>query len=150
MMGKHWSPDSDVFDSILHAASSTRSMITILIYKIYPFLPKSNITILLLMNRRQSLKSLFLATGGLVALPSWADGWSVKNINHLSSFNNTEQEILTSVVDTIIPHGYSIGALSVGVDKFLQKLIDNCYDITVQDNVKKQLAALNANAQSAY
>jgi cellobiose phosphorylase len=102
------------------------------------------------MNRRQSLKSLFLATGGLVALPSWADGWSVKNINHLSSFNNTEQEILTSVADTIIPQGNSIGALSVGVDKFLQKLIDNCYDITVQDNVKKQLAALNANAQSAY
>lgn len=95
------------------------------------------------MNRRQSIKSLFLATGSLVALPSWADGWSAKNINHLSSFNTTEQEILASVADTIIPQGNSIGALSVGVDKYLQKLIDNCYEKDVQDNVKKQLAVLN-------
>lgn len=95
------------------------------------------------MNRRQSLKSLFLATGSLVALPSWANGWTAKSIDHLSSFNTTEQEILTSVADTIIPAGNSIGALSVGVDKFLQKVIDNCYETDVQDNVKKQLALLN-------
>jgi hypothetical protein len=102
------------------------------------------------MDRRQSLKSLFLATGSLVALPAWASRWSAQTVNHLSSFNTTEQEILASVADTIIPQGNSIGALSVGVDKFLQKLIDNCYDTIVQDNVKKQLAALNSNAQSAY
>jgi hypothetical protein len=95
------------------------------------------------MDRRQSIKSLFLATGSLVALPSWADGWSAQNINHLPSFNTTEQEILASVADTIIPQGNSIGALSVGVDKYLQKLIDNCYEKDVQDNIKKQLALLN-------
>jgi len=38
----------------------------------------------------------------------------------------------------------------VGVDKFLQKLIDNCYDTDVQGNVKKELGALNANALSAH
>lgn len=102
------------------------------------------------MNRRQSLKSLFLATGGLVTLPAWADGWNASGIDHLSSFNTTEQEILTSVADTIIPPGNSIGALSVGVDKFLQKLIDNCYATDVQENVKEQLAALNTNALSTY
>lgn len=102
------------------------------------------------MNRRQSLKSLFLATGSLVALPSWADGWTAHNIDHLSSFNTTEQEILSSVADTLIPAGNSIGALSVGVDKFLQKLIDNCYEADVQANVKKQLAALEATAVSNF
>ena len=30
----------------------------------------------------------------------------------------------------------------MGVDKFLQKLLDDCYEKPVQDNVKKQLAAL--------
>ena len=102
------------------------------------------------MNRRQSLKSLFVATGSLVALPSWAEGWSAENINHLSSFNTAEQGILSSVADTIIPQGNSIGALSVGVDKFLQNLIDNCYEASVQENIKKQLAGLNTNAQSTH
>jgi hypothetical protein len=114
------------------------------------------------MNRRDSLKYLFAASGSLVALPrsaeafhakempSWAEGWSASTVAHVSSFTPTEQEILASVADTIIPAGSSIGALSVGVDKFLQKLIDNCYDADVQQNVKKQLAALNANAQSVH
>jgi len=102
------------------------------------------------MNRRESLKSLFLATGSLVALPAWADRWEKTALTHLSSFDITEQEILSSVADTIIPFGNNFGALSVGVDKFLQKLIDNCYDLEVQGNIKKQLAALDANAQTAH
>ncbi|HMH24804.1 MAG TPA: gluconate 2-dehydrogenase subunit 3 family protein [Puia sp.] len=46
--------------------------------------------------------------------------------------------------------GASIGALSVGVDKFLQKMIDDCYEQPVQDNVKKQLLALDASARKGY
>lgn len=113
------------------------------------------------MNRRDSIKSLLLASGTLVALPSWAEAWTTATISHVSSFSPQEQEILASVVDTIIPAspprslarseaGNSIGALSVGVDKFLLKLLDNCYETSVQDNVKKQLTALNASAQSTH
>jgi len=101
------------------------------------------------MNRRDTLKQLLLASGGLIALPSWAREWSAKDISS-SAFAVTEQEILASITDTIIPAGDSIGALSVGVDKFLQKLFDNCYPKEVQDNVKAQLAALDASAQRTY
>lgn len=102
------------------------------------------------MNRRESLKGLFIATGSLVALPSWAREWTAQSINHLSSFTGTEQDILASVADTIIPQGNSIGALSVGVDKFLLKLIDNCYETDVQDNVRTQLTALANAAQAVH
>ncbi|HEY3405334.1 MAG TPA: gluconate 2-dehydrogenase subunit 3 family protein [Ohtaekwangia sp.] len=103
------------------------------------------------MNRRDSLKRLALAAGGLVVLPSWAREWSVNDIRlHASSFTATEQELLAAVADTIIPPGNSIGALSVGVDKFLQKLITDCYDKDVQENVKTQLNNLNAAAQNAF
>ncbi len=102
------------------------------------------------MNRRDSLRYLVAASGGLVALPAWAEGWSRSTVAHLSSFLPTEQEILTSVTDTIIPVGNGMGALTVGVDKYLQKLIDNCYDSDAQQNIKKQLTALNANAQSVH
>lgn len=110
------------------------------------------------MNRRDSLKYLFAASGSLVALPSWAEGWTSKGLTHLSSFTSAEQEVLASVVDTIIPAspssssgaseaGNRIGALSVGVDKFIQKLIDNCYEPDVRKKVKEQLAALNGFPQ---
>lgn len=103
------------------------------------------------MNRRETLKQLLLASGGLIALPSWASEWSVKDLaGYSSSFTIAEQEILASVADTIIPAGDSVGALSVGVDKFLQKLIDYCYDSAVQENVKSQLSALNTSAEKSF
>ena len=91
------------------------------------------------------------ATGGLVALPTWARNWTVGVVTKLpSSFSAMEQEILASVADVIIPPGNSIGALSVGVDKFLQKLIANCYEEDVQQNVNKQLSALDTSARNTF
>ena len=103
------------------------------------------------MNRRDTIKQLMLATGSLVALPAWANEWNPAGLlNHRSSFSFQAQETLAAVADTIIPSGNSIGALSVGVDKYLQKLIDDCYEKEIQDNVKAQLAALETSAQSSH
>ena len=103
------------------------------------------------MNRRTSLKNLLVATSGLIALPAWAENWSVPGLAHLpSSISPTNLEILSAVAETIIPAGNSIGALSVGVDKFLDKLIANCYEKEVQENVAKQLDALDAKAKNTH
>lgn len=103
------------------------------------------------MNRRDTMKRLMAASGALVALPAWADGWSASDLmHHQGSFTSDAQDTLAAVADTIIPAGDSIGALSVGADKFLQKLIDNCYEKEVQDNVKVQLAALDTSSQSLH
>ena len=67
---------------------------------------------------------------------------------HQSSFSIAEQKLLASITDTIIPAGNRIGALSVGVDKFLQKLIDDCYEKDAQDNVKTQLKSLEELAKA--
>lgn len=103
------------------------------------------------MNRRKALKNITVVSGSLITLPAWmiSCGISDKNTHH-SGFNATEQDILAAVADTIIPAGSSVGAISVGVDKFLQKLIDDCYDKPVQDNVKKQLAKLNVSADTDH
>ncbi len=103
------------------------------------------------MNRRDSLKTILVGTGGLIALPAWAYGWSIDDFTaHHTSYSLFEQDMLASVADTIIPAGNSIGALSVGVDKYLQKLIEKCYEPTVQENVKKQLMNLEASAQTTF
>ena len=103
------------------------------------------------MNRRESLKSVALLSSGLIALPAWANGWRVDSINVSSSFISIEdQAILASVADTIIPAGNSIGALAVGVDKFLLKLFADCYDQAVQSNINAQLKTLDSWAQSTH
>jgi len=103
------------------------------------------------MDRRETLKKLVVASGGLIVLPSWARGWKASDLTaHHTSFSVSEQDTLASVADTIIPAGNAIGALSVGVDKFLQKLLDKCYEKDVQDNVRAQLAGLENAAQASH
>ena len=103
------------------------------------------------MNRRDTIRTLMAASAGLIALPSWAQAWSAETLaSHPSSFSMADQEILSAVADTIIPQGNDIGALSVGVDKFLQKLFDQCYEKDIQDNIKKQLAVLDASAGKSF
>jgi hypothetical protein len=104
-------------------------------------------------NRRNAVKKIAIASGSLITLPFWMTGCgSNDTITHLSSFSVTEQEILAAITDTIIPAGNpkAIGALSMGIDKFLQKLIDNCYEKDVQDNVKTQLSAIEVSAKAIY
>lgn len=91
------------------------------------------------------------ASGALVALPAWADGWTISDLKTENSlFSQTGLDLLSSVADTIIPAGNSIGALTVGVDKFLLKLFSNCYEIEIQENIKKQLETLDASAQQTH
>ena len=103
------------------------------------------------MNRRETIKTIMAASGALIALPSWAESWNLRDVAaHPTSFSPQAQETIAAVADTIIPAGSAIGALSVGVDKFLQKLIDNCYDKEVQDNIKTQLESLETSARTQY
>src|SRR4030095_3436426 len=102
------------------------------------------------MDRRKAIKNIAIVSGGLITLPQWMVSCGVSDSTiHQTSFTIAEQEILASVADTIIPPGNSIGALSVGVDKYLQKLIDDCFEKDVQDNVKAQLKKLDLSAQSS-
>lgn len=90
-------------------------------------------------------------SGFIITLPAWmvSCGISDEEIHH-SGFNEEEQKILASLADTIIPAGNSIGALSVGVDKYLQKFVDDCCEQPVQVNVKKQLKELENAAQKYH
>ena len=103
------------------------------------------------MDRRNAVKKLVIVSGSLISLPFWMTGCADGDTaTHLSSFSLTEQELLASITDTIIPAGNAIGAKAVGVDKFLQKLIDDCYVKEVQDNVKTQLKGLETSAKTTH
>ena len=103
------------------------------------------------MDRREAVKNLAIVYGSLITLPFWMQSCGISDEpTHLSSFSPEEQALLAKITDTIIPAGNSIGALAVGVDKFLQKIIDDCYEPSIRENVKKQLLALNESAKKDY
>lgn len=103
------------------------------------------------MDRRKAIKNLAIVSGGLITLPQWMISCGISDTTvHQTSFSLPEQEILASIADTIIPAGNSIGALSVGVDKFLQKLIDDCYEKDARENVKIQLRSLDGSAKTTH
>jgi hypothetical protein len=103
------------------------------------------------MNRRTAFKNIALATGSLITLPFWMVSCGISDKDtHVTGFSVPEQEIIAKIADTIIPGGTSIGALAVGVDKYLVKLIDDCYDESFKENVKKQLDIIHRSTMSEY
>ncbi len=103
------------------------------------------------MKRRTALNTLALATGSLITLPLWMGACGITDKStHLSGFSNDQQKTLASLVDTIIPSGNEIGALSVGVDKYLQKLFDDCYEQPFCINLKKKLDELEVSTDLSH
>lgn len=98
------------------------------------------------MKRREALKTIGFATLGLVALPSCAREWTSQEIPSDSAFSSKEQKLISATADTIIPEKDSVGAIPQGVDKFLIRLFDECYEEDVRDNIKLQLSKLDEKA----
>ncbi len=103
------------------------------------------------MKRRDALKTLMLATGGALALPSWAMGWNKASLPLTSTiFSESELATLSSIVDTILPYNGTLGGLSLGVDSFLSGLISECYETEVQEVIKARFQALDEKANSQF
>jgi hypothetical protein len=54
------------------------------------------------------------------------------------------------VVDTIIPSNEGVGALSTETDKFLARLISDCFEVEFQQEFKQQLRELNKKSDDQY
>lgn len=104
------------------------------------------------MDRRSVMRNLMSTGGSMLVLPAWAKKWDIHLMrSHLSSFSKKESDTLSSVVDTIIPSADGkMGAKTVGVDLFLEKLFDRCYEKEINDNIKYQLAALDQFAINVF
>ncbi|MBA4853471.1 gluconate 2-dehydrogenase subunit 3 family protein [Emticicia sp. BO119] len=104
------------------------------------------------MNRRIAIRDLTLALGGLVSIPAWAtDGWNTHSFQLNQSFLKvSEQNMLEVIVETIIPESTTKGAKSLGVPAFLQKMLQDCYEAPVSENIRNGLAATDTTAQKQF
>ncbi len=100
------------------------------------------------MKRRDALKTLMIASGGVITLPAWAHAWKADEMLRMNTaFTDYEISIISSIVDTILPSNGEIGGLSVGVDKFLVGLISHCYEKEFRGNIRANLHELDSAAK---
>lgn len=99
------------------------------------------------MNRRSALKTLLLASGGTLTLPSWTMAWNEQKLPDFDSiFTLKEQALIRATVDTILPDNGAVGGVSLGVDRYLNALYSDCYEQDAQNEIKAGLLALNDHA----
>ncbi len=94
------------------------------------------------MERRKAIKGIALSLGSLVSLPAWASGWNASTVSNSFASSMMNEALLAELVDTIIPATDTMGAKGLGVPKFVQKMIADCFNEKAQDNFEKKLAEI--------
>ena len=102
------------------------------------------------MQRRTALKNVAATMGALVALPVWANGWNRQSLPNPTLLTPAEESLLAEVVETIIPATDTPGAKELGVHRFIQKMIKDCYDQKAQDNLTHGLDQLDEYSQQTF
>ncbi|MFN8357170.1 MAG: gluconate 2-dehydrogenase subunit 3 family protein [Spirosomataceae bacterium] len=103
------------------------------------------------MKRRNAIRSLTMGIGGLMSFPAWANSWTPAQLDLVEPLLMSDQEeILVEMVATIIPEGQIPGAKSLGVPAFIQKMLTDCYESSVQDNFAKGLTSIQQLAQQQF
>ncbi|MFT5883801.1 MAG: hypothetical protein ACI9IP_000248 [Arcticibacterium sp.] len=103
------------------------------------------------MKRRDLLKNLALGSGALLTLPSWTKAWNASSWQTEDVFSLAQSATLSSIAGTFIPEGKSEpGAMGVGVDKYLERLIADCYDAEQQAKIEKGLELLTETSKNTY
>jgi len=88
--------------------------------------------------------------GAMANLPAWASGWSKKTLENGTLLAADQSKILAGMVETIIPKTDTPGAGELGVSKFVQKMVTDCYDKKAQDTLAKGLDSLESESKKTF
>lgn len=91
-----------------------------------------------------------LAVGGMLVLPG-CENWTTKSVTLQDSFLSLEEdELLAEIVGTIIPATDTPGAKELQVHKFVQKMLEDCFEKEVQQKVVNGLGKIEKMADKSY
>ncbi len=107
------------------------------------------------MNRRSALKNLSLSLGGLVSLPTWAQGWSPATLGLQTLLSATDEVLLGEIVEAILPATTVAGKLSPGakelkVHQFAIRMIQDCYGEEAKHSLNKGLVVIEAASRNSH
>lgn len=103
------------------------------------------------MNRREAIEKITLMLGGVMAAPLMAGAMGEK-LNFGASVNvSAEQEaLLAEIADVIIPTTGTPGAKAAGVEKFIIRVVRDCYQIDEQKKFYAGVAQIDKDSQNTY
>lgn len=99
------------------------------------------------MNRRQAIG---LGAAAAVAIPAGLIWWNKSKIGDSSFLNENRQAILEAAVDAIIPETQTPGAKSLGVDRFVVKIVQDCLGADQQTLFSDGLVELDKAAKKQF
>ncbi|ODS78018.1 MAG: hypothetical protein ABS46_17525 [Cytophagaceae bacterium SCN 52-12] len=102
------------------------------------------------MHRRELLKTLTGIFGMAITMPSWAEGWTSAAISKPTLLSKEQKKLLGDVVDTIIPRTDTPGASDLGVQDFVELMVQDCFEKPVQEQLGTGLARLDKEAKNKF
>ncbi len=103
------------------------------------------------MNRREAVQRVALMMGGVLAAPLMAGVMGQVTNTGESVIISAEQEaFLAEVADIIIPTTDTPGAKAAGVEKFIVRVMRDCYKKEDQEKFYAGLAKLDADSQAKF
>ncbi|MCF2488769.1 gluconate 2-dehydrogenase subunit 3 family protein [Dyadobacter sp. CY347] len=103
------------------------------------------------MNRREAVQKITFLLGGTLSAPLMA-GIMGEKLNFGPSLDiSAEQEaLLADVADTIIPATGTPGAKAAGADKFITRIMRDCYEMADQKKFYSGLDKIDAQSKEVY
>lgn len=107
------------------------------------------------MNRREWLKSMSLLAVGAVAAPSLLAVFdahaAAQNSNAATPFfSKAQSDLISAVVDIVIPRTDTPGALDAGVPRFIDQMFKDVYTKEEQQRYTRSLASFEEKSGKAF
>jgi Gluconate 2-dehydrogenase subunit 3 len=103
------------------------------------------------MNRREAIHRATLLLGGVLSAPLMAGAMGqVLNTGESVAVTADQATLLAEVADIIIPTTGTPGAKAAGVEKFIVRVMRDCYEKADQEKFYAGLAKLDADSQAKF
>ena len=103
------------------------------------------------MNRREAVQRISLLMGGALSAPAMAGILGQKtNLGESVPVTAQQEALLAEVADVIIPTTTTPGAKAAGAEKFIVRVMRDCYPLEDQKKFYAGLAKLDSDSKSAH
>lgn len=103
------------------------------------------------MNRREAIQRATILLGGVLSAPLMAGAMGqILNTGESVAVTADQAALLAEVADIIIPTTGTPGAKAAGVEKFIIRVVRDCYEKADQEKFYAGLAKLDADSQAKF
>ncbi|MCF0053563.1 gluconate 2-dehydrogenase subunit 3 family protein [Dyadobacter sp. LJ53] len=103
------------------------------------------------MNRREAVQKITFLLGGTISAPLMAGVMGEKlNFGPSLDISADQEALLADVADVIIPTTGTPGAKAAGADKFITRIMRDCYEMADQKKFYAGLEKVDAQSKEVY